>query len=548
MLPLKIVTIPLLLSSSLLAQMQMAHEAPDARPVPLVAGLGNSNHPIRTGNPEAQKYFNQGLDYIWAFNHDEARRSFQRATDLDPTAAMPLWGVALAVGPNYNDIDIGHTRAQQAVTALAHARALARTQTERDYINALSARYSGTGNNIVVKGEQYAAAMKAFSASYPNDLDAATLYAEALMDLNPWKLWNANGSPAPNTSDIVATLRTVLKKNPHHVGANHLLIHATEASPHPEIALASAKFLEDATPAAGHLVHMPAHIYQRTGNFNGAQVANQNAVTADRAYFRSQHLETVTNMYYNMYYVHNIHFLAAACAMEGNNACTQKAGAELVAQVLPATQEHPETEWYTPTQPWMLTRFQQWKTILASPLPEPRLKNLTAFWHYARGCAYASQHNIAAAQQERIALAERIDTLPADAIPDFMNPARSALQLALDVLDARILEARGKLPEAIEIWNKAVALNDTFLYNEPADWYYPVRESLGGALLRANQPAEAEAVFRRDLELNPGNGRSLYGLWQSQLAQHKSAEAAATETQFHEAWKHADTTLSVAAL
>jgi len=538
----------LLLSSPALAQMSHQHDEADTRPVSLVSGLGNSNHPIRITPPEAQKYFNQGLDYIWAFNHDEARRSFQKAADLDPTSAMPLWGIALAVGPNYNDIDIGHVRAQQAITALARARTLAQTQPERDYINALSTRYSGTGDNIVVRGPEYADAMKALTASYPNDLDAATLYAEALMDLNPWKLWNADGSAAPHTGEIVSTLQAVLKKDPHHVGANHLLIHATEASPHPELALASARYLEDATPSAGHLVHMPAHTYQRTGNFSGSELANERAVAADRAYFKSQHLETVTNMYYNMYYVHNIHFLAAACAMEGNNACTQKAAADLVAQVLPATKEHPETEWFAPTQPWMLTRFQQWKTILASPMPDPNLKNLTAFWHYARGSAFAAQHRLPEALKERAALAERIDTLPADAIPDFMNPAKSALQLALDVLDARIQEAQGKLPEAIETWKKAVTLNDTFLYNEPADWYYPVRESLGGALLRANKPAEAEAVFRRDLEINTGNGRSLYGLWQSQLAQKKAAEAAATETKFHEAWKKADTKLSIATL
>ncbi|HMG03285.1 MAG TPA: tetratricopeptide repeat protein, partial [Edaphobacter sp.] len=230
----------LLLSSPLFAQMQMthSHESPDTRPVPIVHGLGNSNHPIHTGNPEAQRYFNQGLDYIWAFNHDEARRSFQKAADLDPTAAMPLWGVALAVSPNYNDIDIGHARAQQALAALTKASSLAQTQSERDYIRALSSRYSGTGDNIV-HGEPYAEAMKALAASYPNDLDATTLYAESLMDLNPWKLWNPDGSAAPHTEEIVSTLQAVLKKDPHHVGANHLLIHATEASPHPEIALAS---------------------------------------------------------------------------------------------------------------------------------------------------------------------------------------------------------------------------------------------------------------------------------------------------------------------
>jgi tetratricopeptide (TPR) repeat protein len=461
---------------------------------------------------------------------------------------MPLWGVALAVGPNYNDIDIGHIRAKQAIDALEKAKPLTKTDTEHDYIAALSTRYTGTGDNIAVHGPEYAEAMKSLAVKYPADLDAATLYAEALMDLNPWKLWNADGSAAPHTDEIVSTLQAVLKKNPHHVGANHLLIHATEASPHPEIALASAKFLEAATPSAGHLVHMPAHTYQRTGNFSGSALANKRAVAADQAYFKSQHLETVTNMYYNMYYVHNIHFLAASCAMEGNNACTQKAAAELIAQVLPATKEHPETEWYTPTQPWMLTRFQQWKTILASPMPEPHLKNLTAFWHYARGNAFAARHQIEDAQKERVALAERIDTLPADAIPDFMNPAKSALQLALDVLDARILEADGKLPEAIEAWKKAVSLNDTFLYNEPADWYYPARESLGGALLRNHQPAEAEAVFAQDLKINPGNGRSLYGLWQAQLAQKKSDEAAKTHIEFQKAWQHADTKLSIATL
>ena len=543
------IAIALLLSSPLIAQttMQMTHED-DHRSVPLVHGLGNSNHTIRTSSAEAQKYFNQGLDYIWAFNHDEGRRSFQKAADLDPTAAMPLWGVALAVGPNYNDIDIGHQRAQQAMDALAKAQPLAKTDVEHDYIAALSARYAGTGNNIVVHGPEYAEAMKSLAEKYPNDLDASTLYAEALMDLNPWKLWNPDGSAAPHTEEIVSTLQSVLKKDPLHVGANHLLIHATEASPHPEIALASAKYLEQATPAAGHLVHMPAHTYQRTGNFDGSVLANKRAVAADQTYFKSEHLETVTNMYYNMYYVHNIHFLAASCAMEGNNACTQKAAAELISQVLPATKEHPETEWFTPTQPWMLTRFQQWKTILASPMPEPRLVNLTAFWHYARGSAFAAQHRLEDAQKERTALAERIDKLPADAIPDFMNPARSALQLALDVLDARIFEAQNKLPEAIEAWKKAVTLNDTFLYNEPADWYYPVRESLGGALLRSHQPAEAEAVFEQDLKINPGNGRSLYGLWQAQLAQKKSPEAAKTKSEFQKAWKHADTKLSVAAL
>jgi tetratricopeptide (TPR) repeat protein len=293
---------------------------------------------------------------------------------------------------------------------------------------------------------------------------------------------------------------------------------------------------------------MPAHTYQRTGNFDGSAVANKRAVAADRAYFKAQHLENVANVYDSMYYTHNMHFLASSCSMEGNNACTQEAAKQLVAHVVPEIKEMPMVEWYTPTQPWMLVRFQQWKTILASPMPLPDYKTLTAFWHYARGNAYAATHRIAEAQKERDALAEHTATLPADAIPDFLNPAKSAFQLALDVLDARILEAEGKLPEAIEVWKHAVILNDTFTYNEPADWYYPVRESLGGALLRTHKPDEAEAVFTRDLEINPGNGRSLYGLWQAQIAQKKTTQAADSEAKFKAAWKHADTKLSIATL
>jgi tetratricopeptide (TPR) repeat protein len=389
--------------------------------------------------------------------------------------------------------------------------------------------------------------MKELAKKHPDDLDAATLYAEALMDLNPWKLWNGDGSPAANTTEIVSTLQGVLKKDPKHVGANHLLIHATEASSHPEIAQASAKYLEDATPAAGHLIHMPAHTYQRTGNFDGSALANKRAVSADRAYFKAQGLEHVANMYDSMYYTHNMHFLASSCSMEGNNTCTQQAAKELVAHVIPEVKGTPQVEWYTPTQPWMLVRFQQWKTILATPLPSPELKTLTAFWHYARANAYAALHQLPEAQKERDTLALETDALPADAVPDFLNPAKSAYQLALDVVDARILEAKSKLPEAIEIWKKAVALNDTFTYNEPSDWYYPVRESLGGALLRAHMPVAAEAVFARDLELNPNNPRSLFGLWQAQLAQ-KKPTAAQTEAKFKESWKHADTKLSVATL
>ncbi len=524
----------------------------DSQQVRLVPGLGNTAHPIATKVPEAQQYFDQGLDYIFAFNHEEARRSFQKAADLDPSAPMPLWGVALAVGPNYNDIDIGHTRAMQAMSALEQARKLAANgpAEERGYVNALSTRYGkDQGGAPQVLGQAYANAMAALAKQYPADPDAATLFAEALMDLNPWKLWNADGTPAENTLVIVSTLQGVLANHPNHVGANHLLIHAVEASPEASIGTASAQRLETLAPAAGHLVHMPAHIYERTGNFEGAAVANQRAVQAEQAYFKSEHIEGVENMYYTMYYVHNIHFLSASCSMEGNNACTQQAAKKLVDQILPGIKDNPQTEWYTPTQPWMLVRFNQWQPILDATLPSAQQAPvLTGMWHYARGCAYAATGNIEQARRERAIVSQVADCLPAPLAMDFNNSAKEAFTLAVLALDARIDEASGKREDAIAAWKNAVDHWDKLAYNEPPDWYYPVRESLGGALLRDHKPKEAEAVFREDLKKNAGNGRSLYGLWQSLAMQGRTAEAAKAEADFQQAWKHADTQLSIQTL
>jgi tetratricopeptide (TPR) repeat protein len=522
--------------------------SPDTRPVPLVAGLGNANHIIRTSSPEAQQYFNQGMNYLFAFNHEEAARSFERAAQIDPQAAMPLWGVALAVGPNYNDIDIGHAREQRAFVAITKAKHLAAggPTIEADYIEALATRYAQNANHdLHVLGLRYSKAMQSLVSKHPDDLDAATLYAESMMDLHPWQLWTSDGQPVEGTREIVSTLQSVLLRDPNHVGANHFLIHAVEASSDPSLALPSAKRLETLAPAAGHLVHMPAHIYQRVGDFNDSATANVRAVEADRAYFRSQHIEDIANMYDGMYYTHNMHFLASACSMSGDARCTEDAAAQLVAHVVPEVPQNRLMEWFLPTQPWMLVRFGEWKTILESPAPPNGLPILSAMWHYARGAAYTATNNPQQAATERKSLAEAMQTLPADTPPDFNNPAKSALELALTALDARISEARGDRAHAIILWKRAVVLLDGFAYNEPADWYYPVRESLGAALLRSDQPVEAEAVFRRDLELNPGNGRSLFGLWQSLLLQHREADAALVKTQFDAAWSHASVELHI---
>jgi tetratricopeptide (TPR) repeat protein len=544
------ILLPFLLITCLAsAQMTMPMpDKPDTRPVPLVAGLGNSRHPIRTSSPEAQKFFDQGLDYLFAFNHDEARRSFQKAADLDPRAAMPLWGVALAVGPNYNDIDIGHTRELQAYTAITQAKQLAAygPAIESDYVDALATRYARAANHdLKVLGQNYAKAMSELVAKHPDDLDAATLYAESLMDLHPWQLWTPDGKPVEGTAAIVSTLQSVLLRDPNHIGANHFLIHAVEASSDPSLALPSAKRLETLAPSAGHLVHMPAHIYQRVGDFNGSAIANQHAVQVDQAYFRSQHLEGVSNTYNGMYYTHNIHFLISSCSMEGNQTCALDATAKLVANVTPQVPGFRPMEWYLPTQPWAMVRFAQWNAILNLPLPLSDMPYLTAMFHYARGAAFTATHKPEQAANERQILADALRSLPADAIPDFNNSAKSVFELALTALDARIAEAGGDRPQAITLWQKAVASLDTFAYNEPADWYYPIRESLGGALLRNHQPSEAEQVFRRDLQQNPGNGRSLFGLWQSLLLEHRDADAAFVQTQFEGAWKHADITLHI---
>jgi tetratricopeptide (TPR) repeat protein len=530
-------------------QMQMAEmpDHSDSRPVVLVEGLGNAHHGIRTSSLEAQRYFDQGMDYIYAFNHDEARRSFERAAQLDPKAAMPWWGVALAVGPNYNDIDIGHARAKQAVEAIGRAKQLAVSgpSVERDYVDALATRYSA---DLQMMGKEYAAAVKGLMAKYPDDLDAATLYAESLMDLRPWQLWSADGRPSEGTEEIVATLKSVLARDPEHVGANHFLIHAVEASGDPSVGLASAKRLETLAPAAGHLVHMPAHIYQRVGDFNGSAVANERAMVADDAYVKSQHIEGVANMYNMMYLTHNIHFLAAACMMEGRSACAVEAADRLVKHVSPMLASMKETEWYLPTQPWVLVRFQRWEEILKAPAVPKEMPVLGAMWHYARGSAFAGLGRVKEASVEREALASGATNFPEKLSMDFLNPAKLIMGMALTALDARIAEAKGDRAGAIVLWKKAVASWDTLAYNEPADWYYPVRESLGGALLRDGRPVEAGTVFRRDLELNPRSGRSLFGLWQSLVAQKKDADAGWVKKQFDDAWGRADVKLTVGSL
>ncbi|HEV2387764.1 MAG TPA: hypothetical protein VGS20_10980 [Candidatus Acidoferrales bacterium] len=509
--------------------------------------MGPLNHPIATTSPAAQRWFDQGLTLDYAFNHEEAVRSFRQAARLDPKAAMPWWGAALALGPNYN-LDVDPQREKEAYDASQKALELAAggPQVELDYCRALARRYTNQPQpDYHQLALDYVAAMRELHRRYPDDPDAATLYAESLMLLHPWGLWRVDGTPEEGTLEILSVLESVLRRDPDHVGANHYYIHAVEASPHPEWALASARRLDTLVPGAGHLVHMPAHIYSRTGFYTDAVRANQAAVAADRAYLAATHSDN--SLYGMMYYSHNLHFLAYAAAMAGRSGEARRAAAALAAQAAPAAAGMPMAEWFLPVEPAVLLRFRLWNEVLALPLPDPKLRLATAFWHYARGMAFAGTGGVERARAEFQALQAGASALPSGAAYGF-NSAAAVFSIAAASLDARIAEAGGDRKRAIESWKKAVAAQDALAYDEPPDWISPARESLGGVLLRDSQFAAAEAVFREDLLRNPANPRSLFGLARALEGQHREREAAWVEAEFERAWRGADVKLTVADL
>jgi tetratricopeptide (TPR) repeat protein len=512
----------------------------------LMPGLGQHHHTISTKDPEAQRFFDQGLTLVFAFNHEEAARAFRRASELDPQSAMAFWGVALALGPCINlDVDPPHEKAAYEAVKKALLLAPGATESEHAYIQALAKRYSSDPKADLRKLDvEYANAMRQLSKHYPDDLDAATLYAESLMDLHPWKLWSRDGRPTEGTEEIVAVLESVLRRDPNHLGANHYYIHATEASPHPEWALASARRLETLAPAAGHLVHMPAHTYMRVGDYSAAAHSNSVGADADRVYLRES--TTTGSMYDMMYYCHNLHFLAASYSMEGDFTHAKQAAEELVAHVGPMLHDMPMAEVYAPTPIFVLVRFHRWDKVLKLPPPNPDLAMTTAFWHFARAGAFAAKGEIAMAEAERRILETARKETPADLeFSFFFNKAQTFLDLAENVLDARIFAAKGDHERAIKYWENAVEIQDRLNYGEPPEWFYPVRESLGGALLLDGQADRAEAVFRADLEQYSRNPRSLFGLLRALEAQKKSANVQEVRKEFETAWKNADVPLEL---
>ena len=512
-------------------------------------GMGNHHHPIATSNPEAQRFFNQGCDFVFGFNHEEAVRSFERAADLDPKAAMPHWGIAWALGPNYN-LDVDDDRAKQANAAMAQALLLSKDgpEAERAYIEAMAIRFPVDAKpDRAALARKYSDAMRDVSRRYPDDLDAATLYAESLMNLRAWKLWTLDGKPAERTEEVVAVLESVLARNPNHLGANHYYIHTVEASPTPARALSSATRLDTLAPAAGHLTHMPAHIYARVGDQAAAARANEAGAKADREYFKTAPADSFYGM---AYHSHNLHFLADSEMMRGRLAAAKQAAAEVAERLAPHTQMMPMVESLITMKTSVLLRFGRHEEILALASPPADHPVEVAWWHFARGVALARTGQADEATTERKALAEATSKVPDEALfgGTGLESAKNILGLAATVLDARMAWVRGSQADAIKFWTNAVAAADKVAYDEPPVFFYPVRESLGAALLLSGKAPEAERVFREDLVKHPRNARSLFGLTESLTKQGKKADADWVKRAFDEAWKDADSTLAIEGL
>jgi tetratricopeptide (TPR) repeat protein len=521
------------------AQEHPDHAAPaKAKPATLMTGYGNWHHPVSTKNAQAQAFFDQGLRQIYAFNHDEAARSFQRAAELDPKLAMAYWGVAEAVGPNYND-PASEDRFAQAHAAIAKAQTLSADASESDkaYIAALAKRFpADSKSDLRAAAEQHHDAMREVVKRFPDDLDAATLFAESGMNLHPWGLWHPDGTPEQGTEEIVATLESVIRREPNHLGAIHYYIHTVEASNSPERALAGANRLAELAPAAGHIVHMPAHIYIRTGDYEAALKTNQQAALADQAYIKTG---AAPGIYSMMYYSHNLHFIAMAAAMNGNYLESRRGAQLLAANVGPHVKEMPPLGGFMTVPLAVEVRFHKWNEILKTPQPDAAMQTATMFWHFARGLALAGTGKLDEAEAEHKTVADAEEKTPPDAIfqMPINNKTKDILKIAENVLGAKISLAKNDMDATVNQLRVAVATQDLLKYDEPEDWFYPVRENLGAALLKVGDYAGAEEVFRADLARHPRNPRSLFGLEQALKGQDRTYDAGFVRKQFDANWK-----------
>lgn len=517
------------------------------QPAPVFSGLGNYDFPISTKSEEARQFFLQGIRLANAFNHAEAARSFLYATRLDPECAMCYWGLAYVLGPNYN---AGMDPSAVAIANEAVSKALKymdnTTEREQALIRAIVQRYPQEPvDDRSAYDAAYVEAMRQARRQFPDDDDIAAMLAEAIMDAHPWDLWSFEGEPRPWTPEILGILENILARNPGHIAAIHLYIHATEASPRPELAKPHAARLPELAPGAGHLVHMPSHTYIRTGDYHLGSIVNAEAVKVDSLYVSACH---AAGAYPLAYYPHNFHFLSACAAFEGRSALSIQAAQRMVAKLDTQAMREPGMEtiqhyWSIPY--YLYVKFGKWEEALVEPRPDEGLPYPLAIWHYARGMAFAARKQMEEARGElsSLRLAAANSAVEGITIWD-INSAASLLQIADRVLEAEIANVEGDAESAIRLLREAIQLEDGLNYNEPPDWFFSVRHHLGPILLEQKRFAEAESLYRRDLELFRENGYALKGLYESLKAQGKTREAGEVKKRFDAAWQWADVRLS----
>ena len=515
---------------------------------PLFDGMGDHTHPITTNNKYVQRYFDQGLTIDFAFNHAESARSFRAGQTLDPNCAMCFWGEALALGPNINVTSNGSViMADQerlaAYEAIQKAVSLKNkvSEKERDFIDALATRYNGdTASPRGPLDLAYAEAMRKLSNKYPEDDDAASLFAESLMNTMPWDYWIDADSPKPLTVEAIETLEKVMARNPRHPMALHLYIHAVESSSQPERAEAAADILLDLVPGAGHLVHMPSHIYWRVGRYADASESNIMAAAVDEAYIAACNAQ---GFYPAAYYPHNIHFLWASSSMEGRSEIAIEAGEKVAKNVrLEMIDQFPGVEFFKTVPMLSLVQFGLWDRVLELDPPAERLEYANAIWHYARSVAYSNKGNIESAQKERQMIESLKDTNDVLHLDSIYYPASMLLEIADSLALGEIAISNNDYQSAIQYFANAVSVQDALPYTEPPFWYYPTRLSLGKAYLLSDQADEAEVVFKENLKRYPRNGWALYGLIQALETQNK--DSSMVQEQFDIIWQNADVELT----
>ncbi|MGX5854035.1 hypothetical protein ACWKW6_10345 [Dyadobacter jiangsuensis] len=515
---------------------------------PMLDGLKGIDFKITTSSPEAQAYFNQGLMLSYGFNHAEAARSFYQATRLDSTCAMAYWGYAYVLGPNYNaGMESDNFQRAWAATQKAQRLAASCTPKEKALISALVARYSETPpTNRAPLDIAFADAMKKVYNQFPSDPDVGALYAEAQMDLHPWDLYDKKTKAAKSwTPALLAVLESLLKKNPWHPGAHHLYIHAVEASASPEKALGSAALLDSLVPGAGHLLHMPSHIYILTGDYHLGSLSNVRSVEADSNYITVCHAQ---GAYPLAYFPHNYHFLVATAALEGNSNMAWLAARKVQHYTAREVMRQPgwgTLQHYYTIPYYVAAKFSMWDTLLAEPSPGKDLVYPRAIWHYARGMAFLGKHDLPHAQEEMKSLtALAADTTLKDITVWNINTSVDLVQIASKVLSAGIAAQQNQLDKSAALLREAIALEDNLNYNEPPDWFFSVRHHLGAVLLKAGKNAEAERTYREDLQTWKKNGWALIGLYNALIQQKNNSEAQEVKSAFDKAWVHADIKLA----